>query len=163
MVLDTELSGTPAGEALGRMRAHADTVRLSREQRLASESPQAVEERRRVKRAQRATVQAQRHVDKRSRDIDRLKLLETLTLLSPAERLSRFATDTALNLDAVPTELIPAQEMDLVDLERAQLAALLMRISQRRGAWGRLRRMLKARVDDEPKSLPEHPRATRAP
>jgi hypothetical protein len=140
--LDTALSGTPAGEALGRMRAHARAQDEVRERRLAYESPQAVEERRRAKREERAAAHAQRLSKKRLTDSVRVQLLETLARLSPGERLSRFATDAALNLDSMPVELIPAQEMDLTDLERTQAIALLTRIGRRRGPWSRLRLLL---------------------
>ena len=69
---------------------------------------------------------------------------------STAERLSRFATDPALTLDCVSAELIPAQERDLIDLEMAYAVALVARIGRRKGAWGRLRRMIEHRLETEP-------------
>lgn len=148
MALDTELSATPAGEALGRMRANA----ARRERHWASESQQAVEERRRVKREKRASAHAHRQSETRRRNTERLELLATLARLSPAERLSRFATDPALKLDCVSAELIPTQERDLIDLEKAKAVALLTRVGRRKGAWGRLRRMIEHLFRDEPES-----------
>ncbi len=142
MALDIELSGTPAGEALARMRAHAEEARTRRERHDAFESPQAVEERKRVKREKRAIAHARRQSETRRRNTERLELLAALALLSPGERLSRFATDSTLKLDCVPAELIPAQERDLIGFEKAMAGALLARIGRRKGAWGRLRRML---------------------
>src|SRR3546814_12334061 len=57
MDLDTELSATPAGDALACMRARTarSRVRLARQEEF--ESPQAVEERKRVKRERRALEQ----------------------------------------------------------------------------------------------------------
>src|SRR3546814_7945916 len=60
------------------------------------ESPQAVEERKRVKREKMAIEQARRQSEKRRRDAERLDLLAALARLSPADRLSRFATDPTL-------------------------------------------------------------------
>jgi hypothetical protein len=150
MALDTALSGTSAGEALGRMRAHAEEARARHERRLAYESPQAVEERRRVKREKRAREHARRQSETRRRNTERLELLATLARLSPAERLSRFATDPAFKLDCVSAELIPMQERDLINLEKAKAVALLTRIGRRKGAWGRLRRMIEHLFRDEP-------------
>ena len=142
MALDTELSGTPAGEALTRMHAHW-------RRRQVDQSPQAVEERRRVKRENRAIAHASRQAETRRRNAERLKLLEALAYLSPADRLGRFATDPALRLDCVSAELIPAEEGDLIDLEKAKAVALITRICRRKGPWGRLRRMLEHRVRAE--------------
>jgi hypothetical protein len=142
MALDTELSGTPAGEALARMRVHFKKVRAQRDQQKAYQSPQAVEERKRVKREKRASAHANRQSETRRRNAERLVVLAALAHLSPAERLSRFATDPALVLDCVPAGLIPAQELDLIDLEEAKAVALLARVGRRKGPWGRLRRML---------------------
>jgi len=150
MALDSELSGTPAGEGLARMRAHAEGVRAERERREAYESPRAVEERKRVKREQRASAHALRQSETRRRNAERLELLAALARLSAAERLSRFATDPALKLDCVSAELIPAQERDLIDLEMAKAVALVARIGRRKGAWGRLRRMIEHRLKTEP-------------
>lgn len=142
MALDTELSGTPAGEALARMRAHFEEVRAQRHRQRAYESVQATEERRRAKRETRAIAHANRQSEARRRSAERLDLLVAIARLSPGERLVRFATDPALVLDCVPAGLIPAQELDLIDLERAKAVALLRRIGWRKGPWGRLRRML---------------------
>ncbi|MBX3463980.1 MAG: hypothetical protein KF830_12480 [Planctomycetes bacterium] len=76
-------------------------------------------------------------------------MLAALVRLPAFERLSRFATDPALNLDCVSPELIPDQEGDLVDLERATAVALIARIGRRKGRWGRLRRMLDHRLRAE--------------
>lgn len=146
MALDTALAGTPAAEAFGRMRAHAEEARVRRE----FEGPQAVEERRRADRETRAAAHARRQSENRQRDIERLELLAALARLSQAERLSRFATDPALNLDCVSTELIPAQERHLIDIDKSHAIALITRIGRRKGAWGRLSRMLAHHVNDEP-------------
>jgi hypothetical protein len=150
MALDTELSASPAGEKLARMRAHAEEANARRKWQRAYESPQAVEERKRVKREKRAIAHARRQSETRRRNTERLELLAVLDRLSPAERLSRFASDPALNLDCVSDELIPAQERDLIDFDKAMAVALLTRIDRRKGAWGRLRRLLEHLLVDEP-------------
>jgi hypothetical protein len=150
MSLDTELSATPAGEALARMRAHAQWRSTERQRREAYESPQAVEERKRVKREQKARAHALRQSQTRKRSTERLELLAALARLSVGERLSRFAMDPALNLDWVHAELIPAQESDVVDMEMAKAIALITRIGRRRGGWGRLGRMIEQRLGTEP-------------
>lgn len=150
MDLDTELAGTPAGEALARMRAHAEMVRARGKQREAFESPQATEERKRVKMETRAAANALRQSETRRRNAERLELLADLARLPAAERLSRFATDPSLNLDWVSAELIPAHEGDLTNLEMAKATALLTRIGRRKGAWGRLRRMILQRIKTKP-------------
>ena len=142
MSLDAVLSGTPAGEALARMRAHVEELSAQRDRQKAYESPQAAEERRRAKRETRAIAHANRQSETRRRNAERLDLLAAIARLSPGERLVRFATDPALILDCVPAELIPAQERDLIDLEKAKAVALLRRIGRRKGPWGRLRCML---------------------
>lgn len=152
MVLDEALSGTPAGEALRRMRAHDAEARERYERRVAYESPQVVEERKRVKRAEKAAAHARRQQEKRQRDLDRSDILGYLASLSPTDRLSRLATDPTLNLDSVPAELIPTQGVSLLDLEEPLVASLLARIGRRRGTWGRLRLMLESRVNDGPES-----------
>jgi hypothetical protein len=149
MDLVTELSGTPAGEGLVRMVAHDKSIRAERARREAYESPQAVEERKRVKREEKARAHALRQSQTRKRNIERLGLLAALARLSVAERLSRFAMDPALNLDCVSPELIPAQESELVDLETATAVDLIARISRRKGEWGRLRRMIEHRLKVE--------------
>lgn len=84
MALDIELSGTPAGEALARMRAHAEEARTRRERHDAFESPQAVEERKRVKREKRAIAHARRQSETRRRNTERLELLAALASCRPA-------------------------------------------------------------------------------
>ncbi len=150
MALDTELSGTSAGETLASVRVHNGTVRAERGRRLAYESPEAVKERKRVERDKRAIAHARRQSETRQRNVERMELLAALARLSPVQRLSRFATDPVLKLDCVSPELIPEQERDLIGLERAKAAALVTRIDRRRGAWGRLRRMLEHFIADEP-------------
>ena len=147
MSLDSSLSGTAAGAALGRMRDHSKALQAGRAQRLAYESPQAVEARQRAKREKRTAAQAQRRSEKQRRDVLRLELLETLTRLSPAERLLRFASDPDLVLDSVPVEFIELREINLADLPKTQTIALISRIDRRRGAWGRLRRRLENRLE----------------
>lgn len=142
IALGTELSATPAGQGLARMEAHAESIRAERARREAYESPQAVEERKRVKREKKAIAHANRQSETCRRNAERLELLAALARLSPAERLSRFAMDMALKLDCVSAELIPAQERDLIGLDKAKAAALLARIGRRKGPWGHLRRML---------------------
>lgn len=142
LVLAAELSGTPAGETLARMHEIASEARAQGERRRADESPEAVENRKRDKREKAAIAHDRRQAETRRRNADRLDVLAALARLTPTERLLRFATDAALNLDCVSSELIPAQERDLVDLERTQALDLLARIGRRKGAWGRLRRML---------------------
>ncbi|MBT9154985.1 MAG: hypothetical protein DDT39_01675 [Firmicutes bacterium] len=149
MSLDTELSGTPAGKALARMRAHAEETRARWEWQRAYESPQAVEERKRVNREMRAIAHVRRQSETRRRNTERLQLLAALARVSPGERLSRFATDPALKLDGVSAELIPTQERDLIDLETGKAVALLARIGRRKGAWGCLRRMLERHLRDD--------------
>jgi len=135
MALANELSATPAGEGLARMEAHA-------EWRETYESPQAVEERKRVTREEKSRAHALRQSQTRKRNTERLGLLSALARPSVADRLSRFAMDPALKLDCVSLELIPAQESELVGLETATAVALIARIDRRKGEWGRLRRML---------------------
>jgi hypothetical protein len=124
---------------------HSEAARARRD----SENPQAVEERKRVKRQKRATAHASRQSEARRRNAERLELLASLARVSPAERLHRFATDPALMLDCVSAELIPAQERDLMDLEKDKAVALIKRISRRKGPWGRLQQMLEHRVKAE--------------
>ena len=149
MDLDTELSATPAGEGLTQMREHAERQGSQRRQREAYESPQDVEERKRVKRQEKARAHALRQSQTLSRSAERSELLAVLARLSAAERLVRFAMDPALKLDWVSAEFIPAQESDLVDLETASAVALVARIGRRKGAWGRLRRMIEHRLKAE--------------
>lgn len=99
IVLDAELSATPAGDGLARMRAHAEWVSAERERREAYESPQAVEERKRAKGEKRESAHALRQSQSRGANARRLELLAALACLSAPERLSRFAMDPALNLD----------------------------------------------------------------
>jgi hypothetical protein len=149
LALDVELSGTPAGDTLARMREHTAGVRELREGRMTYESPQAAEQRKRIKREKKALAHARRLSESRRRNSERFQLLSALARLSPSERLSRFATDSAINLDSVSTELIPTQVRDLIDLESAKAVVLLKRIGQRKGSWGRLRRMLEHFVRGE--------------
>ncbi len=146
MALGTELSGSPAGDVWAEMHAAAEMA----ERRRAYESPQAVAARRLAKREKRAIAHAARQSESRRRNIDRAELLAALARLSAAERLARFATDAQLTLDCVPADLIPSQESDLMGMERAMAVALLRRIGQRKGAWGRLRRVLKHLLRGEP-------------
>lgn len=150
MALATELSGTPAGEMLARMEAHDELIRAERARREAYESPQAVEERKRVKREEKARAHALRQSKTLKRNAERLGLLAALARLSVTERLSRFAMDPALNLDCVSPELIRVQESEIVDLETATAVALIARIGRRKGEWGRLRRMIEHRLKTEP-------------
>ena len=149
MVLDAELSATPAGEELGRIREHAKWLRAEREELEAYDSPEAVEERKRVRLVEKARAHAFRQSQKRERDAERLDLLAALARLPIAERLSWFAMDPAVKLDCVSPELIPAQESDIVDLEMAAAVALIARIDRRKGKWGRLRRLIEHRLKPE--------------
>lgn len=142
IVLDTELSATPAGEELAQMRAHAEMLRAQNERRLAYESPQAVEERKRIVREKRAKAHARRQSETHRKNAERMELLAALARLSAVERLSRFATDIAVALDSVPAELVPAQIEDLFGLDKGKATELLTRIDRRKGAWGHLRRIL---------------------
>lgn len=145
MVLDAELSATPAGEALERIREHAKWLRAEREEFEAYDSPEAVEERKRVKQEEKARAYTLRQSQKCDRDAERLDLLASLARLPVSERLSQFAMDPELKLGLVSPELIPAQESDIVDLERATAVALIARIDRRKGKWGRLRRLIEHR------------------
>ena len=145
MVLDAELSATPAGEALERIREHAKWLRAEREELEAYDSPEAVEERKRVKQEEKARAYTLRQSQKCDRDAERLDLLASLARLPVSERLSQFAMDSELKLGLVSPELIPAQESDIVDLERATAVALIARIDRRKGKWGRLRRLIEHR------------------
>ncbi len=149
MDLATELSGTPAGEGLARIKAHDQSIRAEQARREAYENPQAVEERKRVKRVEMALAHTLRQSQTRKRNAERQGLLAALARLSVAERISRFAMDPAIKLDCVSPELIPAQEGDLVDLETATAVALIARIGRRKGKWGRLRRMIEHRLKAE--------------
>lgn len=131
------------------MEAHDQSIRAERVRRDVYESPQAVEERKRGKREEKARAHAFRQSQTRKRNTERLRLLAGLARLSVAERLSRFAMNPALNLDCVSPDLIPAVESELVDLEKATAAALIERIDRRRGEWGRLRRMIEHRLKAE--------------
>ncbi len=145
MILDEALSGTPVGEVLRRMRTRDAEARARYERRLAYESPQAVEERKRDRRAEKAAAHARRQQEKRQREMKRSEMLGNLAGLSVTDRLSRFATDTTLNLDSVPEELIPTQGFSLLDLDESLVTRLLARIGRRRSTWGRLRFILKSR------------------
>ena len=151
--LGAEFSASPAGEGLAHMRAHSEKERAQWERHQAYENPQAVEERKRVKREKRAIAHASRQAETHRANTERLKLLAALARLSPSERLSRFATDPALKLDCVSAELIPGQERDLIDFDKEKMVALLTRIGRRKGPWGCLRRMLENRVRNEAGSL----------
>lgn len=142
MVLDTELYDTPAAEGLARMRAHASKLSEERRRNEAFNSPQAVEERKRVDRTRKAAEHALRLSETHWRNTQRLELLANLARLSIAERLSQFALDQTLNLDCVSAELIPGEDNDLNDMEMAKAVILVARIGQRKGAWGRLRRLI---------------------
>lgn len=142
MALEPELSGTPAGEALARMRAHSEEVRARRVQQEAYNAPAAAEDRRRAERQIKAVAHAMRQSETRRKNAERIELLAILARLAPVERLVRFATDPALVLDCVSVELIPAHERDLIDLDNQTAVALVEKIGRRRGPWGRLRRML---------------------
>ncbi|MDA1141455.1 MAG: hypothetical protein O3B01_23080 [Planctomycetota bacterium] len=150
--LATELSGTPASEELARMEAHDQSVRVERARREAYESPEAAEERKRVMRTDKARAHSLRQSQTLKRNTERLELLAALARLSVVERLSRFATDSAFNLDCVSPNLIPEQEGDLVDLETPTAVALIERIGRRKGEWGRLRRMVEQRLKAESES-----------
>jgi hypothetical protein len=147
MILDEALSGSPAADALRRMRAHDAEVRAQYERRLANESPAAAEERKRTRRAERAAAHARRQQETARRNRERLAMLGSLAQLSPVDRLKHFATDHRINLDGVPTELIPTQQGILLEMQESLVAKLLARIGRRRGAWGRLRLMLEGRVN----------------
>ncbi len=147
--LAIELSGTPAGEGLARMEAYDEERRRERELREALASPGAVAERRRVEREAKARAHAHRQSQTQERNTERLGLLAALARLSVTERLSRFASDPALNLDCVSPELIPREAGELVELETATAVALLARIGRRRRGWGRLRRMIEGRLESE--------------
>lgn len=151
IALGAELSGTPAGEVWEEMRADAREARARRKQQEAYESPEAVAERRRLKSEAKAIAHARRQSESRRRNAERLELLAALARLSPTERLSRFATDPALNLDSVSHELIPMQEGELVGLEETTATALIARIGRRKGEWGRLRRLLEHRLEADSK------------
>lgn len=137
MMIDIELSGTPAGEAVARMRADMERSIARRERQR-----EDIAEQKRIKREQRAIAHADRVVETRRKNAIRLELLATLAQLSPAERLSRVASDPAIRLDCVSADLIPSQKRDLIDLSKGDAATLLVRIGQRKGPWGQLRRML---------------------
>ena len=134
------------------MRAHAAERTAQWEREIAFDRPQAVEERRRVKRAKRAVLHARRQSETRRKNFERLEMLAALARLSPVERLSRFATDPTLTLDCVTVDLISVQERDVLELESAKAVALLARIGRRKGAWGQMRRMLEHLFRDEPES-----------
>ncbi|GIV62825.1 MAG: hypothetical protein KatS3mg045_0164 [Bellilinea sp.] len=136
------------------MREHAAKIEERRKQREEYESRQAIEERRRIKREQKAIAHAQRQLVTRQRNAERLELLEALAHISPAERLIRFATDMTFKLDCISADLIPAQEQDLIALDKETSIALINRIGQRKGAWGRLRRLLERRLKDIEDNLP---------
>ena len=142
MALDTVLSGTPAGKALAGMRAHSQELIDRQKRREAFESPEAIEERYRVRREESAIAQARRQSETRRRTAERKSLLAALASLSPAGRLTRLATDPKLNLDHVSPELIPVQQSDLIGLDKALVGELIARIGRRRGPWADLRRIL---------------------
>ena len=150
--LDHELSETPAGEGIARMRAHAEQVAERQRQRQAYESRQAVEERKRLKREKKVAAHAERRLATLQRNSRRLELLATLARLSPADRLIHFATDPELNFDCISADLIPTQEQDLAILDKDTSLALINRIGRRKGAWGRLRRLLERHLEDEANS-----------
>lgn len=142
MDLEFDLAHSPAGDELGRMRRHEER---RREERLANErynSPEAVEERKRLALARSAEQDIRRREARRQRDDDRLNLIAALNAMPVPERLARLAKDEGFPLDAVRDALPIVQEADLVALGRSDAAALAARIGRRRGEWGRLRRML---------------------
>lgn len=150
IAIDADLADTPAGEGLAKMRAHAKRLSEERERHEAFSTPKAVEERKRVRREERARLHTLRQSETARRNSERLDLLASLVRLSVAKRLSQFATNPTLNLDCVSAELIPAQERDLIDFEMEKAVALVARIGRRKGAWGRLRRMITHRFDIRP-------------
>ncbi len=105
-------------------------------------SPEAAEERKRIKREKKAKEHALRQAKTLQKNAERLEMLSALTLLSPKERLSRFALDTKLNLDSITPELIPADENCLTGWNQSEARALITRIGRRKGSWGRLRRFI---------------------
>lgn len=140
------LSDTPVGEALHERQAHAREVAMRRLRREEFESPEATRERRERKRAEKAKAHARRQAAKRQRDRIRAETLKQLANLSPKERIARFATDSELNLDTVPEELIPVEEVTRIPLDESIVEKLIARIDRRKGGWGRLRRVLEGRT-----------------
>lgn len=148
--LEAELAGTTAGEALTRMRRHAADALERRRRYEASQTPEAIGERRRIKREASAAAHAVRLLKTLRRNAERVELLSALARQSPNERLKQLAIDRRLALDAVPAELIPSDPGELGELDRATAAALLTQIGRRRGRWGSLRRMLEHWIDSRP-------------
>lgn len=97
-----ELAGTAAGKGLKRMKAHVESVRAKRARHEAYESPEAVAERRRAKRQEKARARDLRQYQTQRKNAERLALLADLARLSVAERFSRFAMDPTLNLGSAP-------------------------------------------------------------
>ena len=148
--LETELSGTPAGRCLARMIAHEQSVQKARKQHEAYQSPEAVKERVRVRKAEKAQAHSLRQSPGQSqgqaRAAARQELLAALGRLSASERLVRFAVDSLLNIDSVSHDLIPVESGVVSSLDRATALTLLARVGQRKGAWDGLRRALETQL-----------------
>ena len=144
--LATELSGTPAGRCLARMIAHEQAVQKARNQHEAYERPEAVKERVRVRKAEKAQAHSLRQSQGQARAAARQELLAALGRLSASERLVRFAVDSLLNIDSVSHDLIPVESGVVSSLDRATALTLLARVGQRKGAWDGLRRALETQL-----------------
>jgi hypothetical protein len=144
--LETELSGTRAGRCLARMIAHEQAVQKARNQHEAYESPEAVKERVRVRKAEKAQAHSLRQSQGQARAAARQELLAALGRLSASDRLVRFAVDSLLNIDSVSHDLIPVESGVVSSLDRATALTLLARVGQRKGAWDGLRRALETQL-----------------
>ena len=148
--LETELSGTRAGRCLARMIAHEESVQKARKQHEAYQSPEAVKERERVRKAEKAQAHSLRQSPGQSqgqaRAAARQELLAALGRLSASDRLVRFAVDSLLNIDSVSHDLIPVESGVVSSLDRATALTLLARVGQRKGAWDGLRRALETQL-----------------
>ena len=140
--LDTLLSGSPAGDALAHMRAHSEGVSAERKRREEYESPQAVAERKRIKREERARKHSLRQSESRQRSQERLILLRALARVPARDRILEMAINPLLIPGSIPVELLPTQESELIGVGSPTLEVLLLRIGQRKGPWGRFRQMI---------------------
>lgn len=147
--LDTLLAGSAAGNALALMRAHAEQVYAERKRREEYESPLAAEERKRAKREERARKHSLRQSESRRKNQERLDLLRALARIPAAHRLLELAINPLLTPEAIPIELIPTEDSELLGVGSPTLEVLLTRIGQRKGRWGRFRQLIEKRLKTE--------------
>lgn len=139
--LDDILHGSWAGSELARMRDH-----YAREQAWRREQEQyeaAASQRHQEAKRRRAVKHERRKKKKRERDEFRSNTITKLRAMSPIERLRAIAFETfSLPLEALPPDLAQLDPPLLGGLSWEIRKLLIKRIGSRRGAWGKLLKIL---------------------